>query len=82
MGRAIPQAVSRRLPAAASRVRAQVRSCGICGGQCGTLAAFLRVIRLPLPTRIQPIAPQSSSSGAGTIGQTVAAVPSGLSPTQ
>jgi hypothetical protein len=34
-----------------------------------------------LPIHILPIAPQSSSSssGAGTIGQTVAAVPSGLS---
>jgi hypothetical protein len=39
-GRAIAQAVSRRLPTAAARVRAQVRSCGICGGQSGTGAVF------------------------------------------
>jgi hypothetical protein len=31
LGRAIAQAVSRRLPTAAARVRVQVRSCGICG---------------------------------------------------
>jgi hypothetical protein len=33
VGRAVAQAVSRRLPAPAARVRSQVRSCGICGGQ-------------------------------------------------
>jgi hypothetical protein len=61
-GRAIAQAVSRRLPTAAAWVRAQVRSCGISGGQSGTGAGFLRVLRLPLPIRIPPIVPQSSSS--------------------
>jgi hypothetical protein len=35
VGRAIAHAVGRRLPTAAARVRAQVRSCGICGGQSG-----------------------------------------------
>jgi hypothetical protein len=30
-GRAIAQAVSRRPPTAAARVRTQVKSCGICG---------------------------------------------------
>jgi hypothetical protein len=74
------QVVSRRLPTAAARVRAQVRSCGICGGQSGTGAVFLRVLRPPLPILGQPIAPHSSSSsGAGTIGQLVADVPSWLS---
>jgi hypothetical protein len=38
---AIAQAVSRWLPTAAARVRARVRSCGICGGQSGTRAGFL-----------------------------------------
>jgi hypothetical protein len=45
--RAIAQAVSRRLPIAAARVRAQVTSCGICDGRSGTGAGFFRVIRFP-----------------------------------
>jgi hypothetical protein len=59
--RAIFQAVSRRPPTAAARVRARFRSCGICGGQSGAGAGFLRVLRFPLPIRYVPIAPQSSS---------------------
>jgi hypothetical protein len=60
-GRAIAQAVSGRLPTAAAQVRARVRSCGIYGGQSGTGAGFLRVLPFPLPIRILPFAPQSSS---------------------
>jgi hypothetical protein len=56
-GRAIAQAVSRWLHTAAARVRSQVRSCGICGGQCGTGAGFLRVLRFPLPILIPLTAP-------------------------
>jgi hypothetical protein len=57
-GRAIAQAVSRWLPTApAARVRSQVRSCGICGGQSGIRAGFLRVLRFPLPILIPPSAP-------------------------
>jgi hypothetical protein len=77
-GRAIAQAVSRQVPTAAARVRAHVRSCGICGGQIGTGAGFLRVLRFPLPMLIPAAAPHSSS-GAGTIGELVADVTSGLS---
>jgi hypothetical protein len=32
VGRSIAQAISRRVPTAAARVRAQVKSCEICGG--------------------------------------------------
>jgi hypothetical protein len=64
---AIAQTDSRLLPTAAAPVRFQVRSCGICGGQSGTGAGFLRVIRFHL------------SSGATTIGQIVADIPSRLS---
>jgi hypothetical protein len=62
IGRAIAQAVSSRLPTAAARFRAQVRSCGICGGQSGTGAGFLRVLRFPLPILIPPITPHSLST--------------------
>jgi hypothetical protein len=56
-GRAIAQAVSRWLSTAAARVRSQIRACGICGGQSGTGAGFLRVLRFPLPILIPPTAP-------------------------
>jgi hypothetical protein len=59
---AIAQAVSRRFPIAAARIRAHVRSCGICGGQSGTGADFLLVLRFLLPILIPPTAPHSSSS--------------------
>jgi hypothetical protein len=81
VGRAKTQAVSRRLTTAAPRVRAQVRSCGIYGGQSDTWAGFLRVIRLPLTILIPPIASQSPSPIIRGWGNrpVVAAVPSGLS---
>jgi hypothetical protein len=43
---------------AAARVRARLRSCGICGDKSGTVAGFLRVLQFPLPIFIPPIAPQ------------------------
>jgi hypothetical protein len=61
-GRAIAQAASRRLPTSATRVRAHIRSCGICGGQSSTGAGFFQVLRFPLPILIPPTAPHSSSS--------------------
>jgi hypothetical protein len=60
-GRATAQAVSRWIPIAAARVRSRVCSSGICGGQSGAAAGFLRVLLLPLPIFIPPIAPQSPS---------------------
>jgi hypothetical protein len=61
-GRAIAEAVSRWLPTAAARVRAQVRLCGIYDGQSSTGAGFLRVLRFPLPILIPQTAPHLSSS--------------------
>jgi hypothetical protein len=74
--------VSRRLPTTAARVRAQVRSCWICGRQSGTGACFLRVLWFPLPILIPPTAPHPSSSISRGVSKrpVVAAVPSGLSP--
>jgi hypothetical protein len=77
--RAIDQAVSRRLPTAAARVQTPVRLCGIRSGQSGSEASFLPVLRFLLPVLSPPTAPHSLSSGAGTIGQLVADVPSGVS---
>jgi hypothetical protein len=78
LGRVIAQEVSRWLPTASARVRSQVRLCGICDGQSGAGVGFFRVLRFPLPILIPPTA-SHSSSGAGTIDQTVADVANGLS---
>jgi hypothetical protein len=53
-GRAIAQAVSRWLSTAAARVRTRVWSNGICRGQSGSGAGFLRVLRFSLPSFIPP----------------------------
>jgi hypothetical protein len=68
-GRAMAHAVSCWLPTAAARVRARVWLNGICGGQSGAGAGFLRVLRFPLPIFIPPNSPSSQSHGARTIGQ-------------
>jgi hypothetical protein len=49
LGRAVDAAVSRRLATAATQVPAQLKSCGVCGGQSVTEAHFLRVPRFALP---------------------------------
>jgi hypothetical protein len=69
-GRAIAQAVSRRLTTAAARVRAEVRSRGICGGQSGFPCRFLfhRLLHV-----------HHLSTEASAIGNLVADVLSGLS---
>jgi hypothetical protein len=82
VGRAITHAVILLLPTAAARVRAQFRLCGICDGQSGTGAAFLRVLLFPLPFLIPPTAPHSSSLIRGWFnGPVVADMPDGLSVT-
>jgi hypothetical protein len=74
---AMAQAVRYQLSTAVVPVRAQVRSCGICGEQSGIGAGFVRIIRFPLPILIPTV---SHSSGTGIIGrQIVAGVPRGLS---
>jgi hypothetical protein len=60
-GRAMAQAVSRWLPTPAAPGRTPGESCGICGGQSGAEAGFLRVLRYPLANFIPPISPQSPS---------------------
>jgi hypothetical protein len=57
LGRAVAQAVSHWLPTEAGRVRIRA-ACGVCGGQSGTGAGFLRVLPFPLPI-IPPISPSS-----------------------
>jgi hypothetical protein len=68
VSRAVTEAVSRWLLTAAARVQFRVWSSGICGGQSGVGAGFLRVLRFPLPF-IPPYSPSSHSLGAVTIGQ-------------
>jgi hypothetical protein len=48
MGRAIAQTVSRWLPTAAVRGSGPGRHVGVCGGQSGAGAGFLRVLPFPL----------------------------------
>jgi hypothetical protein len=56
------------LPTAAPRVKSQMRSCGICGGQSVTGANFLRVLPQNGPSHLP--------TGAGTAGPQVADLPS------
>jgi hypothetical protein len=81
LGRGMAQAVSRRLPTADARVRAQVTPCGICGGLSDSGAGFLRVLRFPRQLSFHRLLHihHHLSSEAGTIGQLVADVSSGLS---
>jgi hypothetical protein len=53
VGRAVAQAVSRWLPTAAARVHVRA-ALGVCGGQSGFGAGFLRVLRFPLPISPSP----------------------------
>jgi hypothetical protein len=79
-GRSVARAVSLWLPTTAGRVRAKVRTYGICGGQSGAGARFLRVLRFPLPIFIPLTASHTSSSIIrGWYNRQISDVPSGLS---
>jgi hypothetical protein len=47
IGCARVQAVSRRISTTPSQFQSQVRTCGIRGGQDGTVACYLRLLRVP-----------------------------------
>jgi hypothetical protein len=70
-GRAIAQAVSRRLPTAAARVQTRVGTWDFVMDESGAGAGILRELQFPLPIYIPSCSPQSSSLSpeAGTIGQ-------------
>jgi hypothetical protein len=59
-----------------------VRSCGVCGGQGDTGAGFLRILGFSCQFSFHQMLHSLLTSLAGTIGQLVADVPSGLSPPQ
>jgi hypothetical protein len=59
-GRAIAQAVSRRLPTAVARVQTQVGTWDFVMDKSGAGAGFLRELRFPLPIYIPSCSPQSS----------------------
>jgi hypothetical protein len=62
LSRVIAQVAIRRLPTAAGRFRSQITTRGICGGQNGTGAGFLLVLRPPPRAR-------STVVGWGTVLQ-------------
>jgi hypothetical protein len=70
-GRAITQAVSRRLPTAAAWVQTRVGTWDFVMDKSGAGAGFLQELRFPLPMYIPSCSPQLSSLSpeAGTIGQ-------------
>jgi hypothetical protein len=69
-GRAIAQVVSGWLPTTAARVRSQVKSRGICGGESGTGVGFPLYFDFPCQFSFhQLLHTHNLSSVAGTIGQ-------------
>jgi hypothetical protein len=80
--RAIAWAVSRRRPTAAARVRAQVRSCGFVVDRVVLGQVFSEYFGFPCQFSFHRLLIHHHlSSGASTVGQLVADVPSGLSVT-
>jgi uncharacterized membrane protein len=81
MGRAIAQAVIRRLPTAAARFDPESGHVGFVVDGVGLGQVFSEYFGFPCQFLFHQLLHNHHhlSSGAGTIGQTVAAVPSGLS---
>jgi hypothetical protein len=48
-----------RLLTAEARLRSQVKSRGVCGGQSGARIGFVQLFRFPLPIIIPPTAPST-----------------------
>jgi hypothetical protein len=73
--------VSYRLLTAGARIRYHVRSCGFVVGKVAFGQVFSGYFGVPCQFSFHRllVVHHHLSSGAGTIGQTVAAVPSGLS---
>jgi hypothetical protein len=66
-------------PTSAARVRTQVRSYGICGGQSGVWGGFSEYFGFPCKFSFHRLLhTHRQSTGAGTIGQITANVWSGL----
>jgi hypothetical protein len=80
-GRAIAQAVSHRLPTVAARVRARAGNVGFVVDKVALGQVFSKYFGFPCQFAFHRLLHNHYhlSSGAGTVGQTVAAVPSGLS---
>jgi hypothetical protein len=69
IGGAVGQAVIRRLPTTEAGVRAQVRSCGICGGQIVNGTVFSKYFGFPCHSFHRLLQTHHhSSSGAGSVG--------------
>jgi hypothetical protein len=77
---AVAQTISHRLPTAATRVRSQFKSCEICGELRDTGVGFLIALLFLLPV-LSPPNVLYLSSWAGTVGQLVTDIPSGVLPT-
>jgi hypothetical protein len=77
--RAVAQAVSRRLPTAAARVLSQVGHVEFVVDKLALGYVFFEYFRFPCQLSFHQILHIHLSSGAGTMGQLLNEVPSGLS---
>jgi hypothetical protein len=78
LGRAIAQVVSHRLPIAAAQVQSKVKSRGIRGGKMALGQVFFEHFISLCQYSFRQIRHTHLSSRAGTVGQLMADVPSGL----